>query len=69
MNESLQEQREPDDYVEFWPAGTRAKGEFRCVGCSYGVTIYHVLPRCPNCGEKLWEQTAWSPFARPLQEI
>jgi hypothetical protein len=24
-----------DDYVEFWPAGTLAKGCFRCVACGY----------------------------------
>jgi rubrerythrin len=45
-------------------AGVRAKGEYSCSGCGYGVTIYRELPRCPMCGAGLWEQTDWSPFHR-----
>ena len=37
-------------------AEARAKGEYRCAGCGYGVTIYRELPRCPMCGEESWEQ-------------
>ena len=47
-------------------AGMRAKGEYRCAGCGYGVTIFRELPRCPMCGSDSWEQLAWSPFAREL---
>jgi rubrerythrin len=43
-------------------AGVRAKGEYRCAGCGYGVTVYRELPRCPMCGSGSWEQLAWSPF-------
>jgi hypothetical protein len=52
------------DYVHFWTAGERAKGEFHCADCGYGVTIYSRLPACPMCASTSWEQSAWSPFAR-----
>jgi rubrerythrin len=44
--------------------GARAKGEYCCSDCGYGVTIYRRLPRCPMCGAGSWEQTDWSPFGR-----
>jgi hypothetical protein len=53
-----------DEYVEFWPAGTLAKGSFCCTGCGNCVTVHTVLPSCTACGERLWERAAWSPFAR-----
>jgi predicted ATP-dependent serine protease len=37
-------------------AGAKAKGEFRCTDCGYGVTVYRKLPRCPMCGTESWEQ-------------
>ena len=52
------------DYVEFWSAGQRVKGEFHCSECGYGVTIVRVLPVCPMCGGTAWEQSLWSPFTR-----
>ena len=52
------------DYVEFRPAGSMAKGEFRCAECGYGVTIHSELPLCPMCGGETWEEAAWSPFGR-----
>jgi hypothetical protein len=55
-----------DEYVEFWTAGQRAKGEFHCAQCGYGVTIVHTLPICPMCGGGSWEQSTWSPFSREL---
>jgi hypothetical protein len=54
-----------DEYVEFWPAGTVAKGQFCCSGCGNRVIVHRVLPRCMVCGERLWERADWSPFARP----
>ncbi len=45
-------------------AGVRAKGEYCCSGCGYGVTVYTELPRCPMCGAGSWEQTDWSPFVK-----
>ncbi len=40
-------------------AGVKAKGEFRCVGCGYGISISSKLPRCPMCGTESWEQLQW----------
>ena len=57
------DRREVADYVEFWAAGQRAKGEFHCAECGYGVTVYSTLPTCPMCASISWEQSTWSPFA------
>ena len=54
------------DYVEFARAGADGKGEFKCAGCGYGITVYHKLPRCPMCGQGLWERSQWSPFRHGL---
>ena len=51
-----------DEDVEFWPAGTLAKGQFSCAACGNRVTVHQVLPRCMVCGERLWERVDWSPF-------
>jgi rubrerythrin len=40
-------------------AGLRVKGEFRCAGCGYGISISRELPRCPMCGTEHWEQLQW----------
>ena len=58
-----------DDYVEFQAAGSPAKGQYRCSGCGYGVTVHDELPRCPMCSGTTWELSAWTPFgnARNLQ--
>jgi rubrerythrin len=45
-------------------AGVRVKGEYRCIKCGYGITVYRMLPRCPMCGQEKWEQQDWSPFGR-----
>ena len=45
-------------------AGERAKGEYRCLACGYGVTVHRELPRCPMCGAEAWEALAWMPFTR-----
>jgi hypothetical protein len=64
------EVREADrDYVEFWPAGARAKGEFRCSDCGYGVVVTVTLPTCPMCACESWEQAPWSPFRRAAATI
>src|SRR5438128_864150 len=39
-----------EEYVEFWPAGTVAKGQFSCAACGNQVTVHQVLPRCMVCG-------------------
>jgi hypothetical protein len=56
---------ETSDYVEFYASGTRAKGEFRCADCWYGVVVTRELPLCPMCGGHVWEGTGWRPFRRP----
>lgn len=55
-----------DEYVQFWAAGDRAKGEFHCSDCGYGVTVHTQLPACPMCASNSWEQTPWSPFTRTV---
>ncbi|TML05362.1 MAG: hypothetical protein E6G36_02955 [Actinobacteria bacterium] len=50
------------DYVEFWPAGTMAKGRFRCTACGNAIAVRTVLPRCMLCGERLWEREESSPY-------
>ena len=55
---------EEGEAVDFYAAGERAKGEFRCSGCGYGVAIVASLPNCPMCGGEAWERRAWRPFTR-----
>jgi hypothetical protein len=45
-----------EEYVEFWPAGTLANGQFSCAACGNRVTVQQALPRCMMCGERLWER-------------
>jgi lipopolysaccharide biosynthesis regulator YciM len=56
-----------DGYVDFVTSGSRAKGEYHCSECGYGVTVFTVLPTCPMCAGTSWEQSAWSPFARAVE--
>jgi hypothetical protein len=53
-----------DDFVQFWPAGETAKGEYHCSDCGHGVTVVRTLPQCPECGGETWEEAEWSPFTR-----
>ncbi len=34
--------------------GTVTRGDYRCAGCGYGVSVYRSLPRCPMCGGATW---------------
>jgi hypothetical protein len=52
-----------DEFVEFAYAGTPAVGHLCCVACGHGVTCVGLLPPCPDCGSRLWENAATSPFA------
>jgi rubrerythrin len=61
---TLKDSDSDGDYVEF--ARADGKGEFNCAGCGYGITVNHKLPRCPMCGEGLWERSQWSPFRHGL---
>jgi hypothetical protein len=58
------EREQTDDVMQFFAAGTPAKGEYHCSDCGYGVTVFRQLPVCPMCACKTWEQASWSPFAR-----
>ena len=50
-----------------WATGSRAKGEFRCEGCGYGVTVYRELPECPMCKGTSWERVPWRPYSRSFR--
>jgi Zn finger protein HypA/HybF involved in hydrogenase expression len=50
-------------------AGVRAKGEYRCETCAYGVTVHRELPRCPMCGSGSWEALDWRPFTRSVRPV
>jgi rubrerythrin len=58
----------PADVAPPLAAGVKARGEYRCAGCGYGVTIYRKLPRCPMCGSGSWEQLTWRPFEKEPEE-
>jgi rubrerythrin len=64
MVQQLQVRELERDYVELWPTGSRAKGEFRCADCGYGIVVTAELPRCPMCSCESWEPAAWAPFGR-----
>jgi hypothetical protein len=50
------------EFVEFWPAGTVARGRFRCTACGNAVDVKFVLPRCLMCDARLWEREETSPY-------
>ncbi len=52
------------DYVDFYPSGTQAAGEFCCASCGYGIVFRGQLRRCPMCGESTWETAVWRPLSR-----
>jgi hypothetical protein len=54
------------DHLRLAAAGEHRKGEFRCVDCGYGVTVYRDLPTCPMCGGESWRAVSWHPFGRAL---
>lgn len=51
-----------------WGSGMRAKGEFRCLQCGYGVTVYRSLPPCPMCHHAEWERVPWRPYSRSFTD-
>lgn len=61
--------RDSEDFVLLLSMGERAKGEFHCSECGYGVTVHSELPRCPMCGGAAWEQSTWSPFSRDRSAV
>jgi hypothetical protein len=57
-----------DDFVEFWRAGARAQGSFRCAECGFGLTTVQRLPRCVSCDGRYWERAGTSPFELELAD-
>ena len=55
---------EPPGYVEFFATGTAVAGAFRCAECGYGVAVRSVLPICPMCGGRTWEESPRGTYAR-----
>ena len=51
-----------DDFVEFWRAGARTQGSFRCMECGFSLATVHRLPDCVSCGDRYWERAGTSPF-------
>lgn len=47
---------------QFFVAGGRAHGDYRCAECGYGVTVRSTLPYCPMCRGNVWEAPTTSPF-------
>jgi hypothetical protein len=64
QQQDLSEDSVAGDYVEFFRAGTPAKGVFQCVSCQSVHVISAVLEPCPTCWEEVWERADWSPFHR-----
>ena len=38
-------------------AGIPERGDFLCLSCGYGVSIWRALPECPMCGAAEWAGT------------
>jgi len=68
MSEQITELPAVEEFVQFFPAGSNAKGEYHCSECGYGVAVYRTLPQCPMCGGSTWEQSTWSPFRRAVHD-
>jgi len=37
-------------------------GDHACSACSYRISSFGTLPRCPMCGSREWLLVAWRPF-------
>ena len=57
------------DYVEFVRAGASGSGSFECTACGHRIMLVGELPVCRVCGERLWEHSAWRPFAEAVREL
>jgi rubredoxin len=61
--------QETDGYVPFWQAGSKARGDFYCADCGYGVSVQAKLPACPMCAGTSWERSDRSPLARVADHV
>lgn len=34
--------------------GVPDRGDFECMSCGYGVSVWRALPTCPMCGAAEW---------------
>jgi lipopolysaccharide biosynthesis regulator YciM len=39
-------------------AGARGAGDYRCVGCGYGIVTFGLVPTCPMCHGSAWKTAA-----------
>jgi len=53
-----------DGLPSFFTAGSAALGEFRCAECGYGIVVRRLLPACPMCRGRSWEDPLTSPHGR-----
>ena len=44
-------------------AGARGAGDYRCLGCGYGVVTFGIVPECPMCHGLEWELARPGPFS------
>ena len=44
-------------------AGARGAGDYRCLGCGYGVVTFGIVPECPMCHGLEWKLARRSPFS------
>lgn len=35
-------------------SGVPRRGDFECMSCGYGVSVWSALPTCPMCGAAEW---------------
>jgi rubrerythrin len=53
-----------DGLPTFFSAGSAGFGEFRCTECGYGIVARRLLPACPMCRGRSWEDPLTSPVGR-----
>jgi hypothetical protein len=56
----------PLDAPTFFSAGIEARGEYRCAGCGYGISVRSLLPVCPMCRGDVWEEPGGSPYGHAV---
>jgi len=64
LDEARHAAQSEGDFVDFYAAGSAARGEFHCSDCGYGVTVHATLPQCPMCACTTWEPADWTPITR-----
>jgi len=44
---------------------SKARSDYRCADCGYGVVAAGPPSFCPLCGGVDWDQASWRPFSHP----